>query len=213
MKKNKFTESFQLIQTSWKVLRANRKFFIFPVRSVLVSILITLIFLFPIVYFDLKSWLFSGRMDSIIVNVSALIVYSFIITTVSLYFSTALVCATLVYLRGGTPSLHTAFRIANDRLSYLFQYIIILSTVGIFFSWLEDHGELGKAASTTLNITWNLATFFVLPILVVENINPSDAIRLSANLLKETWVSQLIGDTSINLITAALIIGIIAAAS
>lgn len=202
--------SWELAISSWKILQANRDFFIFPVRSMLSIILITLIFVFPIIYFDLMNWLFSGRLIGAITSFIILLVYGFVSYTVILYFNTALACAVLVLMRGGVPTLHDSFRIATDRLHYMIQYVVIITTVGIFLSWLKDRGMLGNVTSTVLNFTWDIATFFVVPIIIVENINPTDAIILSSELLKKTWGEQIIGNISINFVFLIMIAVILA---
>jgi uncharacterized membrane protein len=42
-------------------------------------------------------------------------------------------------------------------------------------------------------------TFLVVPVLVVEDIGPVEAIKRSAHLLKKTWGEQLIGEIGISL--------------
>ncbi|RME42834.1 MAG: hypothetical protein D6791_16800, partial [Chloroflexi bacterium] len=55
---------------------------------------------------------------------------------------------------------------------------------------------------------WNIATFLVVPVLVVEDVGPVDAIRRSVELLKKTWGEQIAGNLSIGLIFGLLTFGV-----
>jgi hypothetical protein len=57
-----------------------------------------------------------------------------------------------------------------------------------------------------------VVTFLVVPVLVVENVGPVEAVKRSGSLLKKTWGEQLVGNFSIGsifglLIFAAILIG------
>lgn len=57
---------------------------------------------------------------------------------------------------------------------------------------LMDAGLLGTA--------WTVASFLVIPILVVENERPITALTSSATLLKKAWGEQLIGNISFSFV-------------
>ena len=49
-----------------------------------------------------------------------------------------------------------------------------------------------------------MATFLVVPVLVVEDVGPVDAVKRSAQLLKRTWGEQIVGNLSIGLVFGLL---------
>ena len=63
-------------------------------------------------------------------------------------------------------------------------------------------------------MAWNLATYLVVPVLVVENVGPIEAIQRSTSLLKRTWGEQIAGNFSIGLVfglialLAVLVVGV-----
>jgi cobalamin biosynthesis protein CobD/CbiB len=59
-----------------------------------------------------------------------------------------------------------------------------------------------------VGLAWNLATFLVVPVLVIEGQGPIDAIRRSASLLKQTWGEQIAGNLSIGLIFGLITFGL-----
>jgi hypothetical protein len=49
----------------------------------------------------------------------------------------------------------------------------------------------GKIVAGALGIAWNVATFLVIPVLIIEDVGAIDAIRRSGQLLRKTWGEQL----------------------
>jgi len=88
-------------------------------------------------------------------------------------------------------------------------YALISATVGMIFRWLSERGVLGAIASRLAGMAWNIATFLVVPILVMENVGPVEAVKRSAGLLKKTWGEQIVGNLSIGLVFGLLIFAII----
>ncbi|MEZ4610600.1 MAG: DUF6159 family protein [Caldilineaceae bacterium] len=51
-----------------------------------------------------------------------------------------------------------------------------------------------------VGLAWNLITYLVVPILVVENIGPRQAIQRSTALIKKTWGEQVVAYVSTGLL-------------
>ena len=63
---------------------------------------------------------------------------------------------------------------------------------------------MGQIVSSIVGLAWNLATYLVVPVLVVEGIGPVEAVKRSAHLLKKTWGEQIVGNFSISLVFVLL---------
>jgi hypothetical protein len=60
--------------------------------------------------------------------------------------------------------------------------------------FLKDKlGFLGSILGGVLDIAWAVVTYFVLPILVVENLGPISAIKRSSAILRQTWGETAVG--------------------
>jgi len=71
---------------------------------------------------------------------------------------------------------------------------------------------LGDLFAGLADAAWGVLTFLVVPILVVEDIGPIEAIKRSGSLLKQTWGEQVIGNAGIGLVmwviaVAAIVVG------
>jgi hypothetical protein len=89
---------------------------------------------------------------------------------------------------------------------YVVQYFVIIfansALVGAAMIRLRGGSSIGGLA-------WNLATYLVVPVLVIEDVGPLEAVRRSANLLKKTWGEQIVGNFSIGLIFGLLTVLVI----
>lgn len=102
------------------------------------------------------------------------------------------------------------FRIALNHFGAILGYALISATVGMILRWVSERGStLGRAVSSLLGLAWNIATFLVVPILVMEDVRPLDAIKRSVELLKRTWGEQIAGNLSIGLIFGLLSLGVV----
>ena len=70
----------------------------------------------------------------------------------------------------------------------------------------QVHGSDFEAVdvSSLIGLAWNVATYLVVPVLVVEGVGPVEAIKRSVDLLKRTWGEQIAGNFSIGLVFGLL---------
>jgi len=131
-----------------------------------------------------------------LVNSTTVVLY-----TVVNYCNAALVGAALMRLRGGDPTASDGFKIANQHLGPIVGYALIGATIGVALQALRERaGIFGPLISFLGATAWNIATFLVIPVLVVEGIGPIEAIKRSAGLLKRTWGEQIVGNAGIGLV-------------
>ncbi len=201
--------SWMLVKASWNVLRADKELLIFPVVSALATLLVTITFFIPaIVTFAASSSL--GREGSFnpawIIFMAAFYVIQY---TIIFFCNTALVGAAMIRLKGGDPTVRDGFRIAFEHVGQIVSYALIAATVGMFLRWLSERGLLGRIVSGFIGLSWNIATYLVVPVLVVENVGPVDAIKRSTSLLRKTWGEQIVGNVGISVVFGLIMFGLI----
>jgi len=80
--------------------------------------------------------------------------------------------------------------------------LALLEILGAGVDFLEKTPWVGRLVADLIisfaGITWNLATFFVLPIMVYEKLSVREACRRSSMMLRERWGEMVIGFVSIN---------------
>jgi hypothetical protein len=195
----KLQNSWALVKASVAVLRADKELIIFPIVSSIGLFLVSVAFFAPMLVAGLFDSIFEGEAQVfglVIGFVFYVVQYSVII-----FANSALIGAAMIRLRGGDPTVADGFRIASKHLGSILGYALISATVGMILRWISERGKgLGQIASSILGMAWNLATYLVVPVLVIEGVGPWEAVKRSAGLLKRTWGEQIVGNFSIGAI-------------
>ena len=209
---NRLTNSWELIKASAAVLRSDKELIIFPIISGVLTLLVTLTFAVPT--------LFAGILDQVstrgnvpVVGYVVAFLFYLVQYFVIIFCNTALVGAALKRLDGGNPSVSDGFSIAFAHLGSIFGFALISATVGLVLRTISRRGDiLGQIVSSLFGLAWHLATYLVIPVLVVENAGPIEAIKRSAGYLRRTWGEQVVGNFGVGLIFGLLFILVIAVA-
>jgi hypothetical protein len=79
-----------------------------------------------------------------------------------------------------------------SRIGAIFSWSLFAATIGFALRILQENlGSLGKIITGLLGIVWSIATFFVVPIIAYEKLNPLQAFKRSTQLMKEKWGESL----------------------
>ena len=206
---NRISNSWQLVKASAAVLRADKELIVFPIVSSISVLIVTATFAIPT--------FLAGIVDSMVgdgqIPVSGYIIgFLFYLTQyfVIFFFNSALVGAAMIRLQGGDPTVSDGLRIARQHIGAIFVYALISATVGVILRALSERaGFLSQIVVSLIGLAWSLATYLVVPVLVIEGVGPVQAVKRSTRLLKETWGEQIVGNFGIGLIFILLTLGVI----
>lgn len=212
----RISRSWELVKASWEVLRQDSELLVFPLISALAGGVVIACFVLPI----LGAWGFDGmaaKLEGGMSIASMVVAFLFYVSLyfVGFFFNAALVGAALIRLNGGNPTVADGLRQARFRFWSILGYACIAATVGMVLRAIQERvGFIGRIIVGFLGAGWTVATFMVVPILVAREIDPVDAIKESAMLLKQTWGENVIGQAGLGLafgfIHFAVIVGSIA---
>jgi hypothetical protein len=184
--------SWEIAKRSWAVLRADKTLAWFPVLSALGSLLVFGIIggLFLVAGIDDSS---TGTTLQPIGWVLIVVMY-LALAMVQTYFLAGLVAGADQRLRGQDSTVRSALEIANSRLHRLLPWAIVTATVTMVLQAIEERfGIVGTIVARLVGLAWNLVTFLVVPILVLEDLGVGDALKRSKDLFKKTWGENVIG--------------------
>jgi hypothetical protein len=202
----RLSNSWELVKASWAVLRADKELIVFPLVSAVASLIVLVTFAIPFFLSGLFEAAFADDFGAArIVSYAVLFLFYLVQYFVVIFANTALVGAAMIRLDGGDPTVSDGFRIAWQHLGAVFGYAMISATVGLVLRWLAERGAIGRLVSSLIGLGWNLATFLVIPVLVVEDVGPVEGVKRSARMLRDTWGEQIAGNISIGLIFGLLI--------
>lgn len=124
--------------------------------------------------------------------------YYFLNYFVISFFNAALIACVVVRMHSGDPGVMTGIRFAMNRLPQIISWALLAATVGVLLRILESERRIGtRIVAAILGVGWSLATFFVVPAMVIEKVGPVDAVRKSIAVMSETWGELLIARLSL----------------
>ncbi len=184
--------TFELAKLSWGVLKKDRELLAIPVLSFLVSaaLLIPLIF----VAVATASTESGGAEETTASPAMAIvaIVAALGLSVISVFFNGALVAGAHERLTGGDPTVGSAIRKAFSRIPGLVPWAIMTATVGLILRSLRERaGFLGRMVVSAVGMAWEIATFLVVPAIIIDDKGAWDGVKTSGSLLKSTWGENL----------------------
>ena len=185
--------TFELAKLSWGVLKKDRELLAIPVLSFLVSAAL----LIPLILVAVATASTeSGGAEEASANpamVLIAIVATLGLSVISVFFNGALVAGAHERLAGGDPTVGSAIRKAFSRIPGLVPWAIMTATVGMILRGLSARaGWLGRIVISMIGMAWEVATFLVVPAIVIDDKGAWDGLKTSGSLLKSTWGENLV---------------------
>ncbi len=179
--------SFKLLRVSWGILKSDRELILFPLLGAGA--------LFFVFVYTVAAFWADGTFDRIgpdyrfnLADVTFLTLAYFLASFVIVYFSAALSAAAYQRLEGFNPDLQTGLIAANGRLGALAGWSALAATVVLVLNELSNSRSLiGRIFGFALRLLWSYSTFFVVPVIVIENASPLDALSRSTELFQQQW--------------------------
>lgn len=198
--------SFALLRASQSVLREHKSLVVLPLVSMVATVVTAALFIAPIVATattreiserDLALWQW------------ALIALSYFASAyVAIFFMTALVAAADLAMRGGAPTPGWALGQAGRRWRQLLPWALISTTIGVLLRAIQERfGFLGAIVAGLAGLAWAVVSLLVIPLMVIENLTATAALKRSKELAERTWGENVTGNFSLR-IAGILIAGL-----
>ena len=206
---DRIARGWQLAQQSLRVLMLDKELLVFPLLSAIAAALIAATFILPLFTSGYIETLDAseGAPTNPLVYVWAFSFY-FANYFVMVFFNTAIVCCALERLRGGDPTVGSGLRGATSLLPQVLGWVLLAATVGFVLRMIEERFDgIGRFVIALVGVAWSVATYFVVPVLVVERVGPFAALKRSGQILRKTWGEALVSNIGIGLMVflAALV--------
>ena len=208
---DRISRSWTLAGECWDILKQDPALLIFPLLSSLAITLLLASFAVPVwtAYHNLHVPIVDGDTTHTgrLLSYAATYVFYVISYTIVMFFNTALIAVALKRLDGEPASVGEGLQIALSNLPSILGYALIAATVGTILRAIEQRvGFIGRIVTAIIGAAWTLATAMTLPVLVVENVGPVEAISRSLELLRKNWGENLIGNVGISIGMAVITI-------
>jgi hypothetical protein len=187
---------WELTKQSWAVVRRDRSLMVFPVVSGICALVLA-------VLFGGGGYALYDSTDSEPLLVAVLVVGALLLVWTSVYFNVALSACAARALEGHDTTAAEGFRAARARFGAITGWAVLALVVGALISVVqallrEGAGQLvGALVGGLANLAWNVATFFVIPVIALEGLGPMEALRRSLHVVRERWGEGVTGSFAI----------------
>jgi len=197
---DRLSNGWTLAINSLKVLKENKQLIIFPVLSGISLVLI--MGSFVLVFLGVNGWSDENIEDpGTIGNYLYLFLFYLVNYFIVVFFNMGLIHCTRLYFRGEEVSINAGLRFSLSRIGTIFSWAVFAATVGTILRIIqEESGFIGKIITGIIGIVWNIATFFVVPVIAYEDLGPIAAFKRSSQLMKQKWGESLGATFSFGLI-------------
>lgn len=210
----KFSNSWELTKQSWSVLRADKHLMVFPLLSGFLTVLVCISFFIPAIVIVGPMLGESGvkNTQSIdpalkVAGFALMFVLYFVINVIVTFFNASLIACAIARFNGEDSSAAAGMKAALRRWPQILGWAAVNATVGVALQMLrEKAGWIGRLVLGLVGTAWNIATFFVVPALVIEGVGPIKAVKRSFDVIKKTWGESLIAQVGVGLVMGLLVI-------
>jgi hypothetical protein len=201
---------FERIGRGWKmtklgmaVVRADPELLVYTLLSAVFSIVASIAVIFGTIGIEMLFGSGSPTAEEdAAANLAIVFVGYLVISVITVFWNAAIVASAYERLTAGTnPSFSYGISQATKCLPQILVWGVISGTVGLLLKILESvsRGQdsplplriVAGLAALILGVAWWMATFFVVPILVLEKAGVVDSMKQSPNMFKETWGEEV----------------------
>lgn len=187
---------------SLDVLRQDKELLVFPILGLLSAVAFNVAIAVPMWLSGYGKWFLAqedwGRDPLLWLAVFVNYVVSYFVI---LFFECAVAACAIIRLRGGDPTVSDGLRAAVSRFPQLAAWAVVGGTVGLLLKIAEKRSErFEHILAGIAGFAWSWATFFIVPVLVIEKVGPIDALRRSGQLIRNYWGESFVADLGIGLI-------------
>ncbi|HXT68998.1 MAG TPA: DUF6159 family protein [Vicinamibacterales bacterium] len=207
--------SFELVGQSYRVLMQDKELMVLPLVSGVLIIGVAVSFFFGAGLGDrIDAFDRSAPDAAFMIPMFALYVLTY---AIGIFFQAAVIAGATERLRGGDPTVGSALAAASRKILPILMWAVVAATVGMLLRAIQDRaGFIGKIVVGIIGAAWSLATFFVVPVIVLEESSIGESFGRSLGLFKKTWGEQFVGGASIGIaavcawVTLVAVVGLLA---
>ena len=192
--------SFQLVAQSYRMLMRDKELMVLPLISgvIIAAVVAAVVFGFGL------NW---GVLDSVEPEAvsrvppelyAPLFIAYVLMYGIGIFFQAAVVAGATERMRGGDPTVGSSLAAAARRLGPIFMWAIVAATVGLVIRAIHERvGLVGKIITWLLGAAWTLGTFFIVPVLVLEDRSVRESFGRSVRVFRDTWGETVVGGTTL----------------
>ena len=200
----RFSRGLAVADGSLDVFRANPRLAVLPLCSLLLIGSGFAVAAGVALHYGLVASLLTNDL----VKYAALFVALALSSSLGTFFNAAVAHCAFRYFDGEDPTVEDGLRAAWRARRAIAVWAVTSATLGTLLYILDDKfGFLGSAARLVFDLAWGLLTFFVVPVIVVEDTADIRTIlRESGETFKATWGESVTASLGVSVVTLPLLL-------
>jgi hypothetical protein len=180
----RFARGWALTKQSWSIVRADRSLLVFPIVSGVVALLLAVAFGGAAL-----AVLDSSTPAAVVIGV----IGAYLLILAAVFCNVALTACAARALDGADTTPGEGFAAARARLGPIAAWAGLQLVVGALITALQavlrqGAGQLVSSLFGNLaNLAWNVAAFFVVPVIALEGLGPKAALQRSLGVIRQRW--------------------------
>lgn len=130
-------------------------------------------------------------------------------TFIASFFTAGLMHETREAFEGREPSFRSGLRAAWRNVETLLAWAAVAATVGVVIRFIQRQGRNNIAArlfAGLFSVAWAILTYFVVPVIVFEDVGIKEALSRSGETFKETWGETAGAGFGVGLVTILFLV-------
>ena len=189
-----FSRTWGYMQVSWSVLVKDTSILVFP----LVSTIAVLVILVPFAISNRAVFeAAKGSSAMLPSSLDAQIFLLYLVCSFVIVFSnSAMVACASICLAGGTATVADGFSAALRNLPRIVLWSMIAGTIGFLLSMARrsEEGLVNRLVTAVIGVAWTAATYFIIPVIILEGCDIFTAFQRSAELFRRQWGAAVAGN-------------------
>ncbi len=208
-KMGRFKASKLLVRESWLLLKQDKEMIFFPILSVITS----LVFLAAVagVYFFAvlggNAEAAKNYQASLPVEIVMLFVVYFATYFITIFFQTGIITIANGRLNNQDLTFADGMKNSFGHIGKIALWSVVAATVGTILRMIAERSRLlGRIIIAILGAAWSILTFFIVPVIIFENLSLKESLKKSASIIKRTWGETIIINVGVGLFFVVLIL-------
>ncbi|MCD6047979.1 MAG: hypothetical protein K0S08_1626 [Gammaproteobacteria bacterium] len=205
---SRVSNGIALIKQAYSILSQDKRLLVFPLlgatASILSAALIWLGFLTLVIRYNANTQQLASTWPFYLcLALFYLFSYFFVI-----FFNSALAANVMMAFQGKTLPLKYGISMAWKNIKHIFAWSAVSASIGLLLNFLQK-SSAKLSEMITINLiggAWSVICYFVIPVLIIENIGPFDAIKRSGCLIKKTWGESLTSNFGLGILTLPMLL-------
>lgn len=195
----RISRGWHLFKATFAILKNEKSLVLFPIISAVLSLFVLIAFFFPVLFMYNSSGLNydTWTLTQWVMWIVVLFVFYFVMYLITIFFKGAVISNATEVIRGNDPTIGQGIGVSASHIGKLATWAFIQATIGLILSMIRNRDNaIATIISVIAAAAWELVTFFVIPVLIFEDLKIVGSIKQSWNIFKSTCGETVVSGIS-----------------